>query len=91
MDNIEPNNNFIYNNNLQNENQNLSNNNYEEEFNPGPKLNIIFSTTLGTHTNIVINLEATIDQLLDKYLIKMNKIFLRKTNIKFVFCTILQY
>jgi hypothetical protein len=80
MDNIEPNNNFINNNNFQNENQNLSNNNYEEEFDPRPKLNIIFSNTQGTSTNIVINSEATIDQLLDKYLIKMNKIFLRKTN-----------
>jgi hypothetical protein len=80
MDNIEPNNNFINNNNFQNENQNLYNNNYEEEFNPGPKLNIIFSSTQGTSTNIVINSEATIDELLDKYLKKVNKIYLKKTN-----------
>ena len=80
IDNMEPKNNFINNNNFQNENQNLYNNNYEEELNPGPKLNILFSTTQGTSTNIVINLEATIAQLLDKYLKKMNKIFLRKTN-----------
>ena len=80
MDNIEPNNNFIDNNNFQNENQNLSNNNYQKEFNPGPKLNIHFRTTQGTCTNFVINSETTIDELLDKYLKKVNKIYLKKTN-----------
>ena len=80
MDNIEPNNNFIDNNNFKNENQNLSNNNYQKEFNPGPKLNIHFRTTQGTCTNFVINSETTIDELLDKYLKKVNKIYLKKTN-----------
>ena len=39
-----------------------------EEFNDGPKINVLFKTTQGIYHNIVVNYGTTIDQLLTKYL-----------------------
>ena len=40
----------------------------EEEFKPGPKINILFTTKIGTKRNIVLSHGKTIDQALRKYL-----------------------
>jgi len=40
---------------------------------PGPKLNIIFNTTQGTSTNLVISYGTTVEEALAKYLRRMGK------------------
>ena len=35
---------------------------------PGPKLNVLFTTTIGTSRNIILNHSTTIDEALKKYL-----------------------
>ena len=40
---------------------------------PGPKLNVLFTTTIGTSRNIVLSHSTTIDQALKKYLKTVGK------------------
>ena len=40
---------------------------------PGPKLNVLFTTTVGTNKNIVLSQSTTIDQALKKYLKTIGK------------------
>ena len=40
---------------------------------PGPKLNVLFTTTIGTSRNIVLNHSTTIGQALEKYLKTVGK------------------
>jgi len=52
---------------LNSENNSGSNNDPEENA-PGPKINVLFTTTIGTKRNIVLSHGTTIDQALRKYL-----------------------
>ena len=53
---------------------------------PGPKLNVLFTTTIGTSRNIVLNHSTTIDQALKKYLKTVDKSDLYKSDkISFLF------
>ena len=46
---------------------------------PGPKLNVLFTTTIGTSRNIVLNHSTTIDDALQKYLKTVGKSNLYKS------------
>ena len=53
---------------------------------PGPKLNALFTTTVGTKKNVILNYGTTIDQALKKYLNLVNKSELVNSNkISFLF------
>ena len=53
---------------------------------PGPKLNVLFTTTIGTSRNIVLNHSTTIDDALQKYLKTVGKSNLYKSDkISFLF------
>ena len=58
------------------------NNIYEEDSNPGPKINIIFKTTKCTTYTMVFNYGTTIDQILKKYLQRIGRhdLYLEKSN-----------
>ena len=53
---------------------------------PGPKINVLFTTTIGTSRNIVLSYGTTIDQALKKYLDQVGKLDLVNSDkISFLF------
>ena len=87
--NIGMNNNFQMPNMMMNNNNFILNNNEDEEWLKGfqmgvqevkeeiererQKLNVVFSTTRGLKTYLVLNYGTTIDEMLRKYLIRVNR------------------
>ena len=45
----------------------------EKDKSEGPKKNILFTTTAGGHRNLIFNYGTTIDSILKKYLLEINK------------------
>ena len=50
------------------------NNNDEDIYKPGPKMNVIFNTTKGTTTIILCNYGTTIDKTLERYLKRIGRL-----------------
>ena len=82
--NFYPNNNLIHNFNMNNNispwmnmyitpNQNVGLNNLTNGNNNNPNMNVIFTTATGNKDNISVKYGTTIDQLLTKYMIRINR------------------
>ena len=52
----------------------------EKDKSEGPKKNILFTTTAGGHRNLIFNYGTTIDSILKKYLLEINKAELINTD-----------
>ena len=85
--NINNNINLINNINFMNNMNNAEDEVYDDVDKPGPKMNVIFTTGYGNRCILIINYGTTIDQMLVKYLKKINKyeLYGAKNKIAFIY------